>query len=241
MTNPPGIPPSRIFLGALLLVACKGRGAPGAHDSAPTVAAPRTGAPPAPSATVAATPSITPAVASAALAAPSASPRACAPPVATRRLLWLEDGSRTALDHEALRCLSDAERAAVGLVAAQVSSQCDWDSSGGDPARHLDCPLTSGLGLGFQCEEKHRGYLLRWLGDALPPRCPRIPGTAYAQAVLDEVTLVTRGGKIVVQYRATGTHGPGEKTWTWSERFEFQEQTPGRLAMTAHKLDGKRF
>lgn len=146
------------------------------------------------------------------------------------------------LAHDELACLSDAERAAVGYVATVVGSQCDWTKSPNAIGEkgHMECKLTKALGLGLQCEEAHKSFLKEWLGDDLPSECWKIPITAYAQAVLDEVTLSAEGPRITVAFKATGTTGPGGKAWKWSETLVFEPRGE-RLKLAKRTVQGKPF
>jgi hypothetical protein len=189
--------------------------------------------PPPPSVATAATSSAAPtpsghAVAATATPKATSSAAAAASPVCTPRtgpvkLLWMRKDYELELDQAALACLTDGERAAVGYVATVVGSQCDWRSSPnaiGEGAL-MDCKLTKALGLGPQCETRHKEFLTKWLGDDAPAKCWKIPTTAYSQAVLDEVTLANEGPLILVTFKATGTTGPGGRAWSWSESLTF--------------------
>lgn len=210
-----------------LLVACD-RGAPPAPSAAPPFT-PTSVVAPAPSASVVIAP----------VAAPSA--KACPPRNGKVRLAWNDEAYQLQSNTEAFSCLSDAERAAVGYVAATIPSQCNW-ISGPDVATsdHMECKLTQALGLGYQCEDKHFSFLRQWLKDESPSRCAKIPITAYAQTALSEVSLLHDDTRITVSYKAVTTTGPMGEAWTWSEDIVFREKVAGTLTIEQRKPVGKR-
>jgi len=170
------------------------------------------------------------------------SPKACAPRTGTVRLLWMDAKSDIQLAHDEIACLSDAERAAVGYVGTVVGSECRWTKDP-DPygeGGHMECKLTKALGLGLQCEDAHKSFLKQWLGDDIPPRCWKIPITAFSQAVLDELTLTTEGNRTIVAFKASGTTGPGGKGWSWSEKLIFEPRGE-RLKLAKREVQGKPF
>lgn len=207
-----------------------------ACDRAPT----RASAPP---------PSATPAVIASAPPA-DAGPRvedaglACKPRAGAIKLLWRDEDAKVALDGEAFACLSEAERAAVGYVSALGGTECDWKPGGatkpGGLPEHMECKLTTALGLGFQCEADHKRFLEGWLGDDLPATCARVPITAFHQTALDELSITHDGATIVVAYKAITTEGPGADTWRWSETIGFAEKGPRALKIAYKKPVGKR-
>jgi len=182
--------------------------------------------------------------------ASAAPPRTCAPLAGPTRLFWFDKNGVAALDREALACLTDPERAAVAYVTPTLGSQCTW--AGGPDSGHLDCPLTSALGLGYQCEEPHREFLRHWLPRDAPATCRRWPETAETQEALGELTLTRLGDRVTVAYEASGTTvdlgfllpGPGKgdsgrKVWSWSETLVF-ELRGERLMLVSRKTKGTR-
>lgn len=211
----------------VLLMACD-RGAPPAPAVVPPIATTSVGVPAA-SASLAIAP----------VAAPSAN--ACPPRKGKVRLAWNDAEYQLQSDTQAFSCLSDAERAAVGYVAATIPSQCNW-ISGPDVATSelMECKLTQALGLGYQCEAKHFAFLRQWLKDETPALCAKIPITAYAQTALSEVSLLHDDTRITVSYKATTTTGPMGEAWTWSEDIVFREKAPDALTIEQRKPVGKR-
>lgn len=237
--------PLRIWLPASLLLAacasCRDPSTPGSPDATGDARAAVWSSGPTPASATPTSPG------SSAFAAPSASSGLDVPDCGIRapltKLLWMGKDYEIVIDREALACLSNAERAAVGYVAAVVGSQCSWvkhpDAEGRGGQMH--CKLTTALGLGHQCQERHKGLLARWLGDQIPSKCWMIPTTAFAQAVVDEVTLARQGSRIKVAFKATGTTGPSGKAWSWSETLVFEENGPETLKLVRHDVKGKPF
>src|SRR5690606_11970975 len=60
------------------------------------------------------------------------------------------------------KTLTEPEKAAVGFVVTFVSSECDWDGVPKEDRGNLTCKALTSLGLGFQCSEKHLGFLKKW-------------------------------------------------------------------------------
>ncbi|WP_281325247.1 hypothetical protein [Polyangium sp. 6x1] len=171
----------------------------------------------------------------------SAAPRVCPPRIGPIKLAWSDASYHLVLDDAALPCLSDAERAAAAYVGTTIGTECEW-AEGTDLAapEHMNCKLTTALGLGFQCEAKHKGFLVAWLGDDIPAQCARIPTTAFSQTALVELSLRKESRAIVVSYKAVTTTGPGGEAWSWSETIGFQEKGPDALKIAYRKPVGKR-
>lgn len=101
------------------------------------------------------------------------------------------------LNKEYQKNITEPERAALGYVATFVGNECEWDSGSPDENRsNLDCKLLSYLDLGYQCSDKHLGFLNNWFSkDSVAlnklKRCPTIPNSATKQSTFDEVSLKT--------------------------------------------------
>ncbi|MEZ4223422.1 MAG: hypothetical protein R3B13_20920 [Polyangiaceae bacterium] len=203
-------------------------------------------------------PSRAPAPAHTARETPSAAPPVAAtvPVPGTRpargagrlRLLWRKTNGdfEAVVDHDAAARLTDAERAAVGYLAAQINADCRWSThpevgaDGSVTEGDLECELTRALDLGYQCGDEHREFVTGWLAEYAPSRCSKVPATAYVQSALDEVAVDTRGNVVVVKYTAVKTEGPGAKTWKWSEAIEFERIGATRLKLANSKITSGR-
>lgn len=170
-----------------------------------------------------------------------ASVAACKKRVGAPKLAWTDESYHLVLDGEALSCLSDAERAAIAYVATSVGTECEW-APGTDLSapEHMDCKLTTALGLGYQCEEKHKALLVEFFGAEIPARCAKVPITAFSQTALLDLSLGHEGQTITVTYKAATTTGPMGEAWTWSETIGFRETGPRALKIAMRRPSGKR-
>ncbi|MBK9261890.1 MAG: hypothetical protein IPM54_19060 [Polyangiaceae bacterium] len=196
-------------------------------------------------------PSVAPAIpqtsASAANAEPeparSATPTKDCPKLDVATKLVSTDPStyRLIFDEAALQCLSDAERAAVAYVSATLGSDCEWESGTdlADP-RHMNCKLTTALGLGPQCEEKHKGLVSEFWGNEMPAQCAKVPMTAFAQTALSSLSMQHQGELITVAYEAVTTTGPMGEAWRWSEVIEFRNAEARALKIVTRKKERKK-
>jgi hypothetical protein len=154
-----------------------------------------------------------------------------------KKLVWRE-GAVLKLDRAALRALSDAERVAVGYLATTIGSDCDWTKppSAAGAKGSMHCELTDALGLGEQCGEKHKAFVMGWLGDDAPSSCAKIPITAFSQTTFDELSLSRDGDRIVVSYAAVHTDGPGAGTQSWSETIRFAPRGEKALRIESRRV-----
>lgn len=178
--------------------------------------------------------------ASAALPAPALSAMntlVCPKLDAPKKLAWTDPSTyQLLLDEAALRCLSDAERAAVAYVATTVGTECDWvEGTDLSAPKDMDCKLTTALGLGPQCEEKHRALVHEFLGHEMPAQCAKIPTTAFAQTILSTLSLEHQAENITLTYETVTTTGPTGKASRWSEVVEFRQTKPRTLTIAGRK------
>ncbi len=176
----------------------------------------------------------------------STSSKSAQPPRRGKRaLLWRlgeDDDYGLVVDEEQVAQLSDPERAAVAYLASSIGSDCEWgvrptwSSDGSIKPGKLRCKLTDALELGYQCEEKHHQFVKRWLGDATPAKCAKVPFTAYSQTAFDWLNLTTQGHTIAVSYSAGFTTGPGRRTWSWSETINFTDSGGESLKIVSQVL-----
>lgn len=175
-------------------------------------------------------------------APPAASTRVCPHFDATTKLAWTDETSyRLVVDEDACSCLSDAERASVAFVSAAMGSDCEWveGTDLADP-RHMDCTLTTALGLGHQCEDKHKGLVEAFLGNDAPAQCAKVPTTAYAQTALLTLSLRHEKDLITVSYEAVTTTGPTGEAWRWSEVIDFRNADPRVLTIAKRRKARKK-
>ena len=60
------------------------------------------------------------------------------------------------LNHEYIKTMSIYERAALGYVASSTGNGCNYEGEG---AEYLNCDILSALNLGYQCSDRHLGFL----------------------------------------------------------------------------------
>lgn len=126
--------------------------------------------------------------------------------------------------------MSNQERAALGYVATFIGNECWWDGNATEDRSNLKCKILTALNLGYQCSEKHLGFLKQWFKNDEKSlqqleNCPTTPYTATIQESFDEIIISTKGNKIDVQYKVSGINSREEHTWQWTQtdHFEFDE------------------
>ncbi|MEZ4778745.1 MAG: hypothetical protein R2786_05110 [Flavobacteriaceae bacterium] len=98
------------------------------------------------------------------------------------------------LNKEYLENISQQERAALGFVTTFIGNECEWDGKPNQDRSNLNCQLLDALNLGYQCSERHLGFLRNWFSEdtmALNKlkSCPTIPNTATLQTAIDNISL----------------------------------------------------
>ena len=58
--------------------------------------------------------------------------------------------------------ISDPERAALGFVATFIGNECWWEGEAKEDGSNLKCKILTSLNLGYQCSDKHLGFLRKW-------------------------------------------------------------------------------
>lgn len=122
--------------------------------------------------------------------------------------------------------LSEPERAALGFVSTFIGSECNWDGEANDNMSNLKCKTLTALDLGYQCSEKHLGFLQKWFKNDINSlnalkECPTIPYTATSQNTFDYMNLVVVGNKISVNYGAYGINFRIGDSWSYTETDVF--------------------
>jgi hypothetical protein len=130
------------------------------------------------------------------------------------------------INEEFCRTISEPERAALGYVATFVGNECNWDGKAKDDLSNLKCKIISALNLGYQCSERHLGFLRNWFRNdngALEKlkECPQVPYTATIQDTFDQINLNTIGDTIKVWYKASGVNSRSSESWNWTEEDIF--------------------
>jgi hypothetical protein len=145
----------------------------------------------------------------------------------TVKFLWRDGESNMIINEEYCKTISDPEKAALGFIATNIGNDCSWDGDYTENERNLKCKIITALDLGYQCSEKHLGFLRQWFkNDAQSLKelesCSHIPDTASMQNTFDEITLTTKENKISVSFKANGVDLRENKIWTWSETYDFE-------------------
>lgn len=131
------------------------------------------------------------------------------------------------INEEYCKTITDPERAALGYVATFIGNECWWDGEANDDRSNLKCKILTALNLGYQCSDKHLGFLRQWFKDdkkALVKleNCPTTPYTSTIQDTFDEITLKVNGNEISIFFRANGVNTREGNSWSWTETDYFQ-------------------
>lgn len=164
------------------------------------------------------------------------------------KFLWRDKNSAIVINKEFCKTMLDHEKAAIAYVATFIGNDCDWDGPYNSDRSNLKCEILTALGLGYQCSEKHLGFLRKWFkNDAKALKelenCPTTPNTATIQDTFDEINLVTKGNKISVFFKANGVNLREESSWSWSEtnHFEFNNDNIKLIKQDRSKVENKHF
>ncbi|MBK7741159.1 MAG: hypothetical protein IPI42_11575 [Saprospiraceae bacterium] len=145
----------------------------------------------------------------------------------TVKFLWRDSNASIVINKEFCKTISDLEKAALGYIATFIGSECWWDGDYTDKRDNLKCEILTALDLGYQCSDKHLGFLRRWFKNDMTALqeledCPTTPNTATIQESFVEIVLTTKGNEIAVFFKADGVNMREEKGWSWSETDYFQ-------------------
>ena len=145
----------------------------------------------------------------------------------TVKFLWRDSSASIVINEEFCKTISDPERAALGYVATFIGNECWWEGDYTDKRDNLKCEILTALDLGYQCSNKHLGFLRQWFKNDTTAikefeACPTTPHTSTIQETFDEIVLTTKGNKIAVFFKASGVNMREEQSWTWSQTDYFQ-------------------
>lgn len=143
------------------------------------------------------------------------------------KFLWRDSSASIVINEEFCKTISDPEKAALGYVATFIGNECWWDGDYTDKRDNLKCEILTALNLGYQCSDKHLGFLRQWFKYDTKAineleACPTTPNTSTIQDTFDEITLTTKGKQIAVSYKANGVNMREEQSWSWSQTDYFQ-------------------
>ena len=156
----------------------------------------------------------------------------------TVKFLWRADKYDEALkvfvnsifiDEDFCKTITEPERAALGYVATFIGNECNWDGDYKDDRSNLKCKILTSLNLGYQCSDKHLGFLRQMfkndtkvLEELKSDNCPTTPNGATSQDTFDEITLTVKGNEILVFFKASGVNTREGDSWSWTETDHFQ-------------------
>jgi len=151
------------------------------------------------------------------------------------------------VNQEYLKIMTDPEKAAIGYVATFIGNECMWeDDEANDDLDNLDCKVISALGLGYQCSDKHLGFLRKWFStdnevllELEKAKCPIVPYTATIQNTFVEIILTIKNDSILVFYKASGADLRELESWRWSETVYFKLTNNNLILIKKEESDVK--
>ncbi len=133
------------------------------------------------------------------------------------------------IDESFCHSMSIQEKAALGYVATFIGNECMWDGEADENRSNLRCKILTALNLGYQCSDKHLGFLKKWFSQDTAvlkklERCGTMPFTASVQTTFDEVLIFTDQEKktITINYKTSGVNLRENATWSWTRKDEFK-------------------
>lgn len=143
------------------------------------------------------------------------------------------DTNGTMIINEAFcKTITAPEKAALGYVATFIGNECNWHGDYKDDRSNLKCKILSALDLGYQCSDKHLGFLRKMfkndakvLEDLKSDNCPTTPDGATIQDTFEEIRLTVKGNEILVFFKASGINMREGISWSWTETDHFQFET----------------
>jgi len=154
------------------------------------------------------------------------------------------------IDEDYCKTITEPERAALGYVATFIGNECNWDGDYKEDRSNLKCKLLTALNLGYQCSDKHLGFLRQMfkndpkvLEELKSDNCPTIPDGATIQYTFDEITLNVKGILISVSFKANGVNMRAAESWSWNETdyFQFDKDNIKLLKKDKSKVEHKTF
>lgn len=145
----------------------------------------------------------------------------------TIQFLWRDSNASIVINEAYCKTISDPEKAALGFVATFIGNECSWDGKMNDDRSNLKCKILTALNLGYQCSDRHLGFLKQWFkNDSASLQklvsCPTIPNTSTIQETFDEIIITTKQDEISIFFKASGINLREERDWTWSETNYFK-------------------
>ena len=147
------------------------------------------------------------------------------------------------IDESFCHSMSIQEKAALGYVATFIGNECMWDGKADENRSNLRCKILTALELGYQCSDKHLGFLKKWFSqDAVAleklEECGTMPFTASVQTTFDEIFIFTDIDKktITINYKTSGVNLRENATWGWTRKDEFEYDSKKIKLINSEKI-----
>jgi hypothetical protein len=141
------------------------------------------------------------------------------------------------INHAQIKKMTVYERAALGYVATFVGNGCNYEgefSIEEGATNYLKCDILSALDLGYQCSERHLGFLREMFQDdkkvlqSLREPCPEIVDGATYQTTFDKIDVEVIGKTVVVvTYTVSGVYLREGINWEFTVTDTFEVATNG--------------
>lgn len=160
------------------------------------------------------------------------------------RILWLDNNYSVQLNTTYIKTLTDQQRAALGYIATDVSSECSWDGNKKVDASNLKCKFLSALNLGYQCSETHLSFLKKWFKEDTKvlerlQYCNKTESSAKIQDHFIEIKMITTKDSIKILYRAVGEDLEKQKSWSWQEESTYSFTKTGIKQVNRKNINGE--
>jgi len=160
------------------------------------------------------------------------------------KILWLDNTGTLQLNTNYIKTLTDQQRAALGYIATDVSSECNWDDAKKADGSNLKCRFLSALNLGYQCSETHLSFLKKWFKEDTKvldrlQYCNKTESSAKIQDHFIEIKMITTKETIKILYSALGQDLDKQKTWSWQEESTYSFTKTGIKQINRKNINGE--
>lgn len=160
------------------------------------------------------------------------------------KILWLDKNGAIQLNTTYIKTLTDQQRAALGYIATDVSSECNWDGAKKADESNLKCRFLWALNLGYQCSETHLSFLKKWFKEDTKvlerlQYCNKTASSAKIQDHFIEVKMMTAKDTIKILYSAVGEDLDKQKTWSWQEESTYSFTKTGIKQVNRKNINGE--
>jgi hypothetical protein len=160
------------------------------------------------------------------------------------KILWLDSNGIVQLNTNYIKTLTDQQRAALGYIATDVSSECNWDGVKKADGSNLKCRFLWALHLGYQCSDMHLSFLRKWFKEDTKvlerlQYCNKTESSAKIQDHFIEVKMLTTNDTIKILYSAVGEDLDKQKTWSWQEESTYSFTKTGIKQINRKNINGE--